>query len=92
MNLGGPDSLQAVQPFLVNLFSDPAIIDLPWFLRLPLARFVASRRGPLEIARADGDDVQAIARIGVEMRGADAARADKRNRLFTVARRRRAGL
>jgi protoporphyrin/coproporphyrin ferrochelatase len=44
MNLGGPDSLQAVQPFLVNLFSDPAIIDLPWFLRLPLARFVASRR------------------------------------------------
>ena len=44
MNLGGPDSLQAVQPFLVNLFSDPAIIDLPRFLRLPLARFVASRR------------------------------------------------
>ena len=44
MNLGGPDSLQAVQPFLVNLFSDPAIIDLPRFLRLPLACFVASRR------------------------------------------------
>jgi protoporphyrin/coproporphyrin ferrochelatase len=44
MNLGGPDSLQAVQPFLVNLFSDPAIIGLPGFLRLPLARFVASRR------------------------------------------------
>jgi protoporphyrin/coproporphyrin ferrochelatase len=44
MNLGGPDSLQAVQPFLVNLFSDPAIISLPVFLRLPLARFVAWRR------------------------------------------------
>ena len=46
MNLGGPDSLQAVQPYLVNLFSDPAIIGLPGFLRLPLARFVASRRAP----------------------------------------------
>lgn len=44
MNLGGPDSLQAVRPFLVNLFSDPAIIDLPWLLRLSLARLIARRR------------------------------------------------
>lgn len=43
-NLGGPDSLDAVQPFLRNLFSDPAIIRLPGFLRLPLARFISSRR------------------------------------------------
>src|SRR5215472_2803346 len=47
MNLGGPDSLDAVQPFLVNLFSDPAIISLPSPLRLPLARFVAWRRTPV---------------------------------------------
>jgi ferrochelatase len=45
-NLGGPDSLEAVQPFLCNLFSDPAIINLPAWLRLPLARFIASRRTP----------------------------------------------
>ena len=45
-NLGGPDSLEAVQPFLRNLFSDPAIIGLPSLLRKPLARFIASRRGP----------------------------------------------
>jgi ferrochelatase len=45
-NLGGPDSLDAVQPFLRNLFSDPAIISLPAWLRLPLARFIASRRTP----------------------------------------------
>jgi ferrochelatase len=45
-NLGGPDSLEAVQPFLRNLFSDPAIITLPGWLRLPLARFIASRRTP----------------------------------------------
>ena len=40
-NLGGPDSLDAVQPFLRNLFSDPAIITLPTWLRLPLASFIA---------------------------------------------------
>lgn len=45
-NLGGPDSLDAVQPFLRNLFSDPAIISLPTWLRLPLASFIASRRTP----------------------------------------------
>jgi protoporphyrin/coproporphyrin ferrochelatase len=44
MNLGGPDSLEAVEPFLFNLFSDPAIIRLPGFLRLPLARLLAWRR------------------------------------------------
>ncbi|HTW51754.1 MAG TPA: ferrochelatase [Stellaceae bacterium] len=44
MNLGGPDSPQAVRPFLVNLFSDPAIIGLPQPLRWLLARLIASRR------------------------------------------------
>jgi protoporphyrin/coproporphyrin ferrochelatase len=44
MNLGGPDSLAAVRPFLYNLFSDPAIISLPAWLRLPLAWLIAARR------------------------------------------------
>lgn len=44
MNLGGPDSPQAVRPFLVNLFSDPAIIGLPQPLRGLLARLIAARR------------------------------------------------
>ncbi|HTT79584.1 MAG TPA: ferrochelatase [Stellaceae bacterium] len=44
MNLGGPDSPQAVRPFLYNLFSDPAIINLPSALRLPLAALIAARR------------------------------------------------
>jgi ferrochelatase len=43
-NLGGPDSQEAVQPFLYNLFKDPAIFRLPAFFRLPLAKFVSSRR------------------------------------------------
>lgn len=46
-NLGGPDSPEAVEPFLVNLFSDPAVISLPAILRLPLARFIAKKRGPV---------------------------------------------
>ena len=46
-NLGGPDSPQAVEPFLRNLFSDPAIISLPALLRKPLARLVARRRAPI---------------------------------------------
>jgi ferrochelatase len=47
MNLGGPDSLPAVRPFLRNLFSDPAIIGLPALLRLPLAWIIAARRAPV---------------------------------------------
>jgi len=47
MNLGGPDSPESVQPFLYNLFSDPAIIRLPALLRLPLARLIAARRASI---------------------------------------------
>ena len=46
-NLGGPDSLDAVEPFLFNLFNDPAIISLPGILRLPLAKFISKRRAPI---------------------------------------------
>ncbi len=46
MNLGAPDSPEAVRPFLFNLFRDPAIIRLPWLLRLPLAWLIAWRREP----------------------------------------------
>ena len=49
LNLGGPDSLDAVEPFLENLFRDPFLIRIP-FLRGPLrrwfARVVARRRAP----------------------------------------------
>jgi len=46
-NLGGPDSPEAVEPFLRNLFADPAIISLPWIVRAPLGRFIAKRRAPI---------------------------------------------
>lgn len=43
-NLGGPDSLKAVRPFLFNLFRDPAIIGAPAFVRYPLAAFISTTR------------------------------------------------
>ena len=48
LNLGGPDSLEAVEPYLVNLFMDPWLIRMPlrgWARRL-FARWVARRRAP----------------------------------------------
>src|ERR1700716_135887 len=44
--LGGPDSLKAVEPFLLNLFLDPDIIPLGPFglLRRPIAKLISSRR------------------------------------------------
>jgi ferrochelatase len=44
LNMGGPDSMDAVQPFLKNLFSDPAIIDIPAFFRRPVAAMMSVRR------------------------------------------------
>jgi len=46
-NLGGPDSPDAIEPFLFNLFNDPAIIGLPGFLRKPLAKLISRRRAPV---------------------------------------------
>ncbi|HEX7775728.1 MAG TPA: ferrochelatase [Parvibaculum sp.] len=46
-NLGGPDSPDAVEPFLFNLFNDPAIIRLPKPLRWLIAKIVSRRRAPV---------------------------------------------
>jgi protoporphyrin/coproporphyrin ferrochelatase len=47
-NLGGPDDLASVEPFLVNLFSDREIIELPLGAALQpiVARAIAKLRGP----------------------------------------------
>ena len=48
LQLGGPDSLESVEPFLYNLFCDPDIIDLPlaFLFRKTLARAISRRRAP----------------------------------------------
>jgi ferrochelatase len=74
MNLGGPDSPAAVEPFLYNLFADPMIIGLPAVLRLPLARLIARLR-----ARTAGD---IYARLG----GASPLLANTRAQADTLER------
>jgi ferrochelatase len=48
LQLGGPDSLDSVEPFLRNLFNDPNIIDLPlaFLFRASLAKMIARLRSP----------------------------------------------
>lgn len=44
--LGGPDTLAAIEPFLYNLFCDPDIIDFPFARigRKPLAKLISTTR------------------------------------------------
>jgi ferrochelatase len=46
LQLGGPDTLEAIEPFLFNLFSDPDIIDFPFARigRKPLAKLISATR------------------------------------------------
>jgi len=55
-NLGGPDGLDAVRPFLFNLFNDPAILRMPAPVRWLLAWLISTRRAPVarEIYRKMG--------------------------------------
>jgi ferrochelatase len=47
--LGGPENLESVEPFLYNLFCDPDIINFPgaWLARKPLAKWISSRRAKI---------------------------------------------
>src|ERR1700761_5541913 len=46
-NLGGPDNLEAVEPFLFNLFHDKAIIRVPQPLRYLIAKSISRKRAPI---------------------------------------------
>lgn len=92
-NIGGPDNLAAVRPFLYNLFSDPAIITLPTGLRQLLAGFLAWRRAP--IAREIYGQIGGKSPINEETRAQALALEDSLNssgeentefRCFTVMR------
>jgi protoporphyrin/coproporphyrin ferrochelatase len=79
MNLGGPDSLDAVKPFLFNLFRDPAIIRLPAPLRLPLAWLVARGRtsAAREIYARLGGASPLLANTEAQARALEAALGDQ---------------
>ena len=46
-NLGGPDKLESVEPFLFNLFNDSEILSVPSIIRYPLAKFISKRRASI---------------------------------------------
>jgi protoporphyrin/coproporphyrin ferrochelatase len=87
MNLGGPDSLKAVRPFLFNLFSDPAILRLPTVLRLPLARLIAWRRAMVarEIYRRLGGGSPLLANTRAQAQALEAALGSE-HRCFVAMR------
>jgi protoporphyrin/coproporphyrin ferrochelatase len=51
--LGGPDSIAAVEPFLYNLFCDPDIINFPgsFLARKPLAKLISTTRSKVASQR-----------------------------------------
>jgi ferrochelatase len=91
-NLGGPDSLAAVRPFLRNLFSDPAIIRTPGWLRWILAELISRVRE--RMARANYAHMGGASPLNAETRGqADALaselarrRPGDETRVFTAMR------
>ncbi len=54
-NLGGPDSPNAIKPFLMNFFMDKNIIQLPIPFRCFLAAFIANRRSKREAGESYGE-------------------------------------
>jgi protoporphyrin/coproporphyrin ferrochelatase len=76
-NLGGPDKPESVEPFLFNLFNDPAIFRLPRLPRFVLAKLVARRRAPLarEIYAQLGGGSPLLANTVVQARALERALA-----------------
>ncbi len=54
LNLGGPDSKAAIQPFLFNFFTDKNIIRLPYVLRVILAFIISRKRSKKEAGESYG--------------------------------------
>lgn len=51
MTMGDAASLSGVFPFLLRLFSDPAIIRAPWFVRYPLSLYISLKKLPTMLKR-----------------------------------------
>lgn len=80
LNLGGPEQLADVRPFLCNLFGDREIIRLgPAFLQKTIARIIAHRRAPKSAAsyRRIGGGSPIRARTEEQARSLEQALADQ---------------
>lgn len=77
-NLGGPSDLDAVEPFLFNLFNDPAIIGLPNPFRWLIAKLISARRAGLarEIYKKMGGKSPLLAETEAQAKSLEAALAE----------------
>ena len=87
-NLGGPDAPEAIEPFLRNLFGDPAILCAPSFVRKPLARFIAGRRAPMarELYAKIGGRSPILVETLAQARALEAALIEYQARVFVAMR------
>ncbi len=87
-NLGGPDSLETVWPFLRNLFSDPAILPVPFFVRPFLARIIARLRlkAATENYRLLGGKSPLLEMTQAQARAIEAALPDMEAKCFVAMR------
>jgi ferrochelatase len=91
-NLGGPDGLKAVRPFLFNLFRDPAILSVPALARYPLAALITAVR--TKLAKANYAYMggfspllgETLAQAGALQSALQAQLADDETRVFTAMR------
>jgi ferrochelatase len=86
-NLGGPDTLNAVKPFLFNLFYDKAIIRLPNPLRYFIAKLISAKREheALEIYRQIGNKSPLLENTQAQADALQTILGDK-HRIFIVMR------
>ena len=87
-NLGGPDSPEEIEPFLFNLFRDPAILTVPSLVRIPLAWFIARRRAPIakEIYAKIGGRSPILAETEAQARALQYALSSHETRCFVAMR------
>ncbi len=87
-NLGGPDSLDAVRPFLFNLFSDPAILRQGAVLRWFLARMISRHRAGTarEIYRRLGGRSPLLEQTEAQAAALEAALGEDHVRVFVCMR------
>ncbi len=69
-NLGGPDNLEAVKPFLFNLFNDKAIINYPQPFRYLLAKLISNKRtaAAKEIYKKIGEKSPLLDNVNIQAR------------------------
>ena len=87
-NLGGPDRLDAVRPFLFNLFNDPAILRRRQPLRWALAKAISWRRAPIakEIYRRLGGRSPLLDQTEAQARALEAELGEPRIKAFVAMR------